>query len=126
MHTLNEEIKIKKTNLEKVKSQNIEMRIEKTIDEKMEKILSQLDQKLNQMMNLIQPRTNTTITPIVQNRLKNPNPNLIPIVPRSHKDQNTSKNAFSTSWAQVVSRNITKSAKMHEKKDFAKSAKSDA
>ena len=78
------------------------------------------------MMNLIQPRTNTTITPIVQNRLKNPNPNLIPIVPRSHKDQNTSKNAFSTSWAQVVSRNITKSAKMHEKKDFAKSAKSDA
>ena len=48
-------------NLEKVKLQNIEMRIEKTIDEKMEKIRSQLDEKLNQMMNLIQPRTNTTI-----------------------------------------------------------------
>ena len=29
-------------------------------------------------------------------------------------------------WAQVVSRNITKSAKMHEKKTFAKFAKSDA
>ena len=40
-------------NIEKVNSQNIEMRIEKTIDEKMKKVHWQLNQKLNQIMNLI-------------------------------------------------------------------------
>ena len=49
------------------------------------------------------------------------------MIPRQYKDQKAFKIALSSNlWAQVVSRNITKSAKMHEKKDFAKIAKSDA
>ena len=106
------------------KLSNIESRIEKTIDAKMEKIQSHLESKLNQMMNLIQPRGKTTENQVS----KNSNPNsLIPSIPRQYKDQNASKIASSSnSWAQVVSRNITKSAKMHEKKDFAKTAKSEA
>ena len=72
-------------------------------------------------MNLIQPRTSTSNVQIAHNS------NAIPLIPRQYKDQNASKNvSSSTSWAQVVSRNTTKSAKINEKKDFAKSAKSDA
>ena len=53
--------------------------------------------------------------------------NTISLISKQYKDQNALKNAsLSTSWAQVVSRNTTKSAKMNEQKNFAKSAKSDA
>ena len=52
---------------------------------------------------------------------------MISLVPRQYKNYNTLKNtSTSNSWAQVVSRNATKSVKMHEKKNFAKSAKSNA
>ena len=117
----NQHNEIEASRVEKEKSSNIEVHIEKTIDEKMEKIQSLLDKKLNQMINLIQPRTSTSNVQIAQNS------NAIPLIPRQYKDQNASKNvSSSTSWAQVVSRNTTKSAKINEKKDFAKSAKSDA
>ena len=102
----------------------MELRIEKSIDAKMEKIQSHLDSKLNQMINLIQPCTKIVES---QNSKNSNSISTIPLIPRQYKDHVVSKNASSSnSWAQVVSRNTTKSVKMHEKKDFAKSAKSDA
>ena len=106
------------------KQTTMESRIEKSIDAKMEKIQAHLDTKLNQMINTIQPRAKTIND---QNSKNSNSTSVIPLIPRQYKDHNTSKNtSTSNSWAQVVSRNTTKSVKMHEKKDFAKSAKSDA
>ena len=49
------------------------------------------------------------------------------LISRQYKDQNAFKIVLlSNLQAQVVSRNTTKSARMHEKKNFAKSAKSNA
>ena len=86
----NQHNEIEASRVEKEKSSNIEVHIEKTIDEKMEKIQSLLDKKLNQMINLIQPRTSTSNVQIAQNS------NAIPLIPRQYKDQNAFKNASSS------------------------------
>ena len=64
--------------------------IEESIDAKMKKIQSHLDSKLNQMMNLIQPRTK-----IVESQSsKNSNAtSTILLIPRQFKNHNASKNA---------------------------------
>ena len=96
--------------------------IEKFIEAKIKKIQLHLDSKLNQMMNLIQSHT------MIVESQHSKNSNLISIILltlRQFKHDNASKNASSSNlWAQVVSRSTTKSVKMHEKKNFAKSAKS--
>ena len=59
-NTQNQHNEIEASKLEKEKSSNIKVRMEKTINEKMEKFQSHLDKKLNQMVNLIQPRGRQT------------------------------------------------------------------
>ena len=99
-------------------------RIEKTINAKMKNIQSHLDSKLNQIINLIQLRTK--IVESQNSKNSNATPTILLIL-RQFKDYNASKNLSSlNSWTQVVFRNTTKSLKMHEKKNFAKSAKSNA
>ena len=80
-------------NIKKMKSFNIESGIKKTIDAKMKKIQSHLESKLNQTMNLIQPRG---ITAENQGSKSSNFSSLISLIPIQYKDQNASKIASSS------------------------------
>ena len=74
------------------------------------------------MMNLIKSHAKTINDSNSKNSKSTP---MISLISRQYKDYNISKNVSSSnSWAQVVSRNTTRSVTMHKKKNSAKSAKS--